>query len=77
MVKITKSYVINLKKRSDRLKRFKNEVSEHLPDINIEVIEAVDGTLLNLKDDFIKKNVNKWNFINLCEKTLRGVVGVI
>ena len=75
MVKITKSYVINLKKRSDRLKRFKNEVSEHLPDINIEVIEAVDGTLLNLKDEFIKKNVNKWNFINLSEKTLRGVVG--
>lgn len=75
MVKITKSYVINLKKRSDRLTRFKNEVILYLPDINIEVIEAVDGTLLNLKDDYIKKNVNKWNFINLSEKTLRGVIG--
>ena len=73
MVKITKSYVINLKKRSDRLNRFKNEVSLYLPEINIEVIEAVDGTLLNLKEDF--KNVNKWNFLNLSEKTLRGVVG--
>ena len=71
---ITKGYVINLKKRSDRLNRFINEVSVHLPDINIEVIEAVDGNLLNLKDASIKKNVNKWNY-NLPEKMLRGVIG--
>jgi GR25 family glycosyltransferase involved in LPS biosynthesis len=75
MVNIKQGYVINLKKRSDRLKRFENEVSENLPDINIDVIEAVDGTLLNLNDDFIKKNVNKWNFDNLIDKTLRGVIG--
>ena len=72
-VNITNGYVINLKKRPDRLNRFTNEVSKYLADINISVIEAVDGNLLNLKD--VKKNVNKWNYINLREKTLRGVIG--
>ena len=72
---INKGYVINLKKRPDRLDRFKNEVSAYLPDINIDVLEAVDGTSIDLKDEFYKKNVNKWNFDNLSEKTLRGVVG--
>ena len=47
----------------------------HLPHINIDVIDATDGSLLNLKDESIKKNVNNWNFINLSEKTLRGVIG--
>lgn len=71
---ITKGYVINLKKRPDRLNRFKNEVILYLPDINIEVIEAVDGSLINLRDEFYKKNVNKWNF-NLADKMLRGIIG--
>jgi glycosyl transferase family 25 len=74
-MKITKGYVINLKKRSDRLKRFKNEVSNYLPDINIDVIEAIDGSLLNLNDEFYKNNVNKWNFVNLHDKMLKGVIG--
>lgn len=40
------------------------------------MVEAVDGTLLNLEDEFYKKNVNKWNFVNLKnEKMLRGVIG--
>ena len=76
MVKITKGYVINLKKRPDRLDRFQKQISAYLPDIDITVVEAVDGTSLNLEDPFYKKNVNKWNFDNLKnEKMLRGVIG--
>jgi len=75
MVKITKGYVINLKKRPDRLERFKNQIAPNLPDIDISVVEAIDGCLLDLKDPFYKKNVNKWNFDNLTEKILRGVIG--
>lgn len=75
MVKITKGYVINLKKRPDRLDRFQKQISAYLPDIDITVVEAVDGTSLNLEDPFYKKNVNKWNFDNLKnEKKLRGVI---
>ena len=71
---INKGYVINLKKRPDRLDRFKNEVSAYLPDINIDVLEAVDGTSIDLKDEFYKKNVNKWNFDNLSEKTSNDIL---
>lgn len=74
-VNITKGYVINLKKRPDRLDRFTNEIKFYLPDINISVIEAVDGSSLNLNDEFLKKNVNKWNFQKLSDKMLRGVIG--
>jgi GR25 family glycosyltransferase involved in LPS biosynthesis len=72
---IKKGYVINLKKRKDRLNKFKNEVSLYLPKINISVIDAIDGSLINLNDEFYKKNVNKWNFDNLCDSVLRGVIG--
>jgi GR25 family glycosyltransferase involved in LPS biosynthesis len=70
-----KGYVINLKKRSDRLDRFVNEVAKFLPDINIETVEAVDGSILNPQDKFLLKNVNEWNFKYLPEKQLRGVIG--
>jgi GR25 family glycosyltransferase involved in LPS biosynthesis len=75
MVKIEKGYVINLKKRPDRLERFQNQIGSYLPDINIDVVEAIDGSLLDLTDSYYKKNVNKWNFDNLSDKTLRGVIG--
>jgi len=71
-IDITKGYVINLKKRPDRLNRFTNEVSKYLPDINIIVIEAIDGDLLNLQDEFYKKIVNKHK---LSEKMSRGIIG--
>ena len=70
-----KGFVINLKKRPDRLERFKNVVQYHLSSVDIEVIEAQDGQLINLKNSFILKNVNEWNFKYLNEKTLRGVIG--
>ena len=70
-----KGYLINLKKRHDRLKRFQENVQNHLPDFQIEVIEATDGSLLNLTDQELKKNINPWNFKFLNEKTLRGVIG--
>lgn len=70
-----KGYLINLKKRPDRLNFFNTNVKNFLPDINIELVEAVDGSLLNLNDENLKKNVNPWNYKNLSEKTLRGVIG--
>lgn len=74
-MKIKKGYVINLKKRPDRLIRFKNEVSEYLQDINITVIEAVDGSSIDLNEEFYKNNVNQWNFNHLSDQMLRGVIG--
>jgi GR25 family glycosyltransferase involved in LPS biosynthesis len=73
-VNITKGYVINLKKRQDRLNRFTNEVSKYLPDINISVFEAIDGSLLQ-DDEFYKKIVNKWNDYKISEKMSRGIIG--
>jgi glycosyl transferase family 25 len=70
-----KGYLINLEKRTDRLNNFINNVQTFLPDIYIERINAVDGTKLDLKNEDLKKNVNPWNFKNLNEKTLRGVIG--
>ena len=70
-----KGYVINLKKRVDRLERFRNEVGNALPDINIEVVEAVDGRLLDLTDVRLRNDVNEWNLKYLSETSLRGVIG--
>jgi GR25 family glycosyltransferase involved in LPS biosynthesis len=70
-----KCYLINLKKRPDRLDFFNTNVKKFLPDIDIELVEAVDGNTLNLNDENLKKNVNPWNYKNLQEKTLRGVIG--
>lgn len=69
-----KGYVINLKKRIDRLERFQNNVGNALPDVNIEVVEAVDGSLLDLQDVNLRKDVNKKS-LTLQEKLLRGVIG--
>ncbi len=70
-----KGYLINLEKRSDRLENFVNSVQKFLPDIQIEKVNAVDGSILDLNNKDLKKNVNPWNFKNLGEKTLRGVIG--
>lgn len=70
-----KGYLINLKKRPDRLENFNTNVKKFLPNIDIETIEAIDGTTLDLTDEKLRKNVNSWNFINLQEKVLRGVIG--
>jgi GR25 family glycosyltransferase involved in LPS biosynthesis len=70
-----KGYLINLKKRIDRLERFQNEVGNSLPDINIEVVEAIDGRLLDLTDVKLRNDVTAWNFKHLSEKLLRGVIG--
>jgi len=70
-----KAYLINLKKRPDRLNFFNANVKIFLPDINIELVEAVDGNTLDINDITLKKNVNPWNYKNLREKSLRGVIG--
>jgi GR25 family glycosyltransferase involved in LPS biosynthesis len=65
-------YVINLKRRPDRLERFNKEVGQQL---RLTVVEAVDGELLDLDDPTLRSNVNPWNWTNLPEKSLRGVIG--
>ena len=70
-----KGYLINLKKRPDRLEKFNQEVKIYLPNIDIELVEAIDGTKLDLTNDELRKNVNQWNFKHLGEKQLRGVIG--
>ncbi len=70
-----KGYLINLEKRQDRLKNFIENIETYLQDIQIEKINAVDGSILDLNNVDLKKNINPWNFKNLKEKTLRGVIG--
>lgn len=70
-----KGLVINLKRRPDRLQRFIKKVQTYLSCVDIEVIEAEDGKLIDLKNQFILENVNEWNFKFLNEKTLRGIIG--
>lgn len=50
-----KSYLINLQKRPDRLEKFNEGVKKYLPDINIEIVEAVDGSTLNIMEPNLKK----------------------
>jgi glycosyl transferase family 25 len=70
-----KGYLINLKKRNDRLERFNSIVTNNLPFISIEVIEALDGTTLDFKDELLVERINNWALKNLNDKLLRGVVG--
>lgn len=70
-----KAYVINLKKRPDRLKRFMDNIGNFLGDIELEIVEGVDGSEIDPYNDFYSKNVNPWNFKHLNDKGLRGVIG--
>lgn len=70
-----KIFLINLEKRKDRLERFMSKIGNHLKNHELEVKKAVDGSSLNLKSDYLQKNVNPWNFKNLNDKSLRGVIG--
>ena len=70
-----KGYVINLKKRPDRLERFNSNITNKLPFISFEVIEAIDGNTLDLKDNLLIKRINEWTLKRLHPKLFRGVVG--
>lgn len=69
-----KGYVINLKKRQDRLERFQNEIGKQLTDINIEVIEAVDGSTLDLTDPNLINDVSTL-IRDFPDKILKGIIG--
>ena len=54
---VDKIYVINLKRRPDRLQEFKNEIKKHtILDYNNDItyFEAIDGKFLKLTDKFLK-----------------------
>mgnify|MGYP001552514900 CR=1 FL=1 len=67
-----KAYVINLKKRPDRLQRFMENIGNQL---SAEVVEGLDGSEIDPYNDYYRKNVNEWNFKHLSDKSLRGVIG--
>lgn len=70
-----KAYVINLKKRPDRLERFMSNIGNFVPSLSLDVIEGVDGHEIDPYDAFHKKNVNPWNYKHLSDRALRGVIG--
>ena len=54
---VDKIYVINLKRRPDRLQEFKNEIKKNTTldyDNDITYFEAIDGKFLKLTDKFLK-----------------------
>lgn len=70
-----KIFVINLEKRKDRLDRFMSNIGNHLTKHELYIKKAVDGYSLDLNSEYLKNNVNPWNFKHLNEKSLRGVIG--
>jgi GR25 family glycosyltransferase involved in LPS biosynthesis len=67
-----KTYVINLKRRPDRLTRFLENVGNFLPNFDLQIIEAIDGETLNPYEE--RDNISEWNFRNLSEKKLKAVI---
>tara|TARA_Y100000389_G_C17470670_1_gene530362 strand:- start:3628 stop:5007 length:1380 start_codon:yes stop_codon:yes gene_type:complete len=70
---IIKGFLINLKRRHDRLNIFNEKI---INDINteIEVVEAIDGRKLNYDDNDFLKRINPWNLVNNKPKSF-GVIG--
>jgi GR25 family glycosyltransferase involved in LPS biosynthesis len=68
------AYIINLKRRVDRLETFNAEVLSLIPNVKINVVEAIDGRMLDLTDEKLILSVHEWNFKYLQNKTLRGVI---
>jgi GR25 family glycosyltransferase involved in LPS biosynthesis len=67
-----KTFVINLKRRPERLETFMNNVGRHLNGFDIEIIEAVDGRDYDPETE--RKNINSWNFKYLNEKKRKAVI---
>lgn len=69
------AYVINLKRRPDRLDFFTTNIIPLISTVNVNIVEAIDGRLLDLTDKKLILSVNEWNFKNLKkEQKLRGVI---
>lgn len=72
------SYVISLARRPERYAAFQKDTVPAVlalgyPEPTLQA--AVDGTLLDIHEEELRKRVNPWNFRYLREKTLRGVIG--
>lgn len=63
------TYVINLKRRTDRLKRFK--FGSDLAKVDVKVVEAFDGKELSMKDYWLGKydNLDKMRYL------MKGEIG--
>lgn len=66
--------VISLQRRPERLQEFRERNSALTPKIDFQHLEAVDGKTLDLTGS-LRQRVHPWNFENLDEPMLRGVVG--
>ena len=74
-MEIKKTFLINLKRRTDRLLHFKKHILNKL-DIdnnNFEVIDAVDGRNIQYTDEMLS-TINSWNIVNKKPKNF-GVIG--
>ena len=67
-----KSFVINLKKRPDRLAKFQQQFDPSIFS-TFTVLPAFDGSTLNISE--LQSRINPWNITHLSPYTLRGVVG--
>jgi len=74
-----KGYVINLKKRPDRLERFTHTITHLLKDyVDMQIIEAVDGSCIeDLNTPYLRSFV-EYCFLyrkNHNERRVRGIIG--
>lgn len=67
-------YVISLERRPERLQGFMKQSPILEKAIQLQVHKAVDGSTIELSEE-LRQRVNPWNFANLNERTLRGVIG--
>jgi len=68
------AYVISLLRRPDRLASFRQVWASLGEPYPLTVIDAIDGRSLDVYGA-LRPTIHPWNFDNLDEKTLRGVVG--
>jgi GR25 family glycosyltransferase involved in LPS biosynthesis len=69
-----KGYLINLARRTDRKDQFLARNSPVFSFIELQLVDAVDGSNLELTPEFVSR-VNPWNIQNLNDKMLRGYLG--
>jgi GR25 family glycosyltransferase involved in LPS biosynthesis len=67
------AYLINLPRRSDRKAKFLKKNAPILPFLDVQFIEAVDGTELKLSE--LTPRIGRWNLENMNERKLRGYLG--
>jgi len=72
---IEKNFIINLRRRKDKLFNFSQTIQKKFKD-EINVLEAIDGNLLDFNDENLIKRICKSNFNQITNKIKKpGVIG--